>query len=57
LPETFNRTGRHGEFNFETVPANSLGQLRIEAGGREVEIDLGAQSVRPPLAIHFETGK
>jgi hypothetical protein len=47
------RTGIYGEFNFDTVPVSALGQLRVEAAGREIEIDLGADTV-PPLAIHFE---
>jgi len=48
------RTGRHGEFNFETVPPNNLGQLRVEAKGRELAIDLSAVAAPSPLAIHFE---
>ena len=47
------RTGIYGEFNFGTVPASALGQLRVEAAGREIEIDLGAETLSP-LAIHFE---
>jgi len=48
------RTGMYGEFNFETVPARGLGLLRVEVEGRGIEIELSAETVLLPLAIHFE---
>jgi hypothetical protein len=48
------RTGRHGEFNFETVPPSNLGQLRVESKGRELAVDLSIVAAPSPLAIHFE---
>lgn len=48
------RTGRHGEFKFETVPAIGVKELLVEARGREMLIDLTAVSVPWPLAIHFQ---
>jgi hypothetical protein len=47
------RTGRHGEFNFEIVPANGLNQLLVEARGRQMLVDLTGVNMPWPLAIHF----
>ena len=46
------RTGKHGEFNFESVPAETLRQLAIEAEGRELTIELSTFAA--PIAIHFQ---
>ena len=47
------RTGQHGEFNFETVPATAVQELLVEARGREMRIDLTDIAMPWPLAIHF----
>lgn len=47
------RTGKHGEFIFEIVSDPALEELCVEAGGREVRIDLTGLSAPWPLAIHF----
>ena len=47
------RTGRHGEFKFETVPALDVKELLVEARGREMVVD--AVRVPWPVAIHFQT--
>ena len=46
------RTGKHGEFNFETVPAETLRQLAVEAQGRELTVELSRFA--GPIAIHFQ---
>ena len=46
------RTGKHGEFNFETVPAETLRQLAVEAEGQRLTIELSPFAA--PIAIHFQ---
>ena len=46
------RTGRHGEFNFETVPAFGVRELLVAARDKEMVIDVA--KVSWPLAIHFQ---
>jgi hypothetical protein len=51
------RTGRHGEFNFETIPPSNLGQLRVEAKGRELAIDLSTVAAPSPTGDSFRDGE
>lgn len=46
------RTGKHGEVNFETVPAETLRQVAVEAEGQRLTIELSRFAA--PIAIHFQ---